>query len=1246
MMEFGKRFVPQQELLTGEALWYHILNPSTKSSDALPIEIEAPKEPPKVSLANEILKKLKLHLANFDKVVKIRTTPNARTEGEWRHVQARIRTLAPRLLQNKEIYIEYLKYTQEHTDIIRGIVEQAKAKQPLDNALDFSCKHAQRIQELLVYVRDTCPNAINLGAKKVAVTPKNKVLQIVLWYLDSECSKHMTRNRSQLMNFVSKLLGIVRFENDNIARIIGYGDYQLGNVTISRVYYVKGLERIMVYVDLISESRDTNLYTISLDDMLKTSPNCLLSKASKTKSWLWHRRKKSSHKPKAEDTNQEKLYLLHMDLCGPMPVASINGKRYILVIVDDYSRFTWVRFLRSKDEAPEAIIKCIKNIQVHLNAIVRNVRTDNGTKFVNQTPHKKPDLSFFHVFGALCLPSNDNNGLGKLDAKADIGIFAGYTPAKKAFRIYNKRTQKIIEIIHVTFDELTAMAFEQLGSGPRIKCMTPATSSSRLVLNTVSQQPCIPRNRDDWDNLFQPMFDEYFNPPTVDVSPVLVAAAPRAVDLADSPVSTSIDQHAPSTQEQEHSSIISQGFEESPRTPHFYDDPLLESPHEESTSQGSSSNNFKQAITKPSWINAMHEEIHEFERLQVWELVPCLDKVLLIKHKWIYKVKTNEFSGVLNNKARLVAQGFRKEEGIDFEESFAPVARIEVICIFLANAAHKNMTIFQMDVNTAFLNGELKEEVYVSQPEGFINQDNPSCMYKLKKALCGLKQAPCANTNTTHAQQKGLDDDLVAPTDRLEFEKCNMRLKTNIKPKEATFQVVLDALALTSFYRAFLITADDQSISRRNKMFWHTTRDDTMFTSMRCISKHEKTQVYGAILPKELTNQTMLKSEAYKTYYAFASREKTPKPKIKTKAKVAKFDKKQPVKTSKAKGLAVLSEVALTEAEQLKMDTKRSKKDFHISHASGSGDGVDTQSKVPDDQQQKTFGTYKGTGTIPGVSDVPIYAFESDKESWGDSDKEDDDENDFEDDVDINDDESNDKDESDDERTEFDSDVIPDPNKTNVEHNEEEEEYDDEFNYKEYENITEETMFDDEDDELGFEKEEEDAHVTLTPVLDAQKAEGPTQSSSVSSDFTSKLLNIDNSSPDDNEITSLMDTTTYLATAIPEITSIFATPTPPPPTFFNHLQQEVTPTPTPTTSVATTSFTSLLDFASVFKFNKRVTSLEKDLSEINQVDQYAQALSFIAVIVDRYMDNKLGDAINKDIQAHNFDCRKEAQDEI
>ncbi|GJW13026.1 retrovirus-related pol polyprotein from transposon TNT 1-94 [Tanacetum coccineum] len=154
--------------------------------------------------------------------------------------------------------------------------------------------------------------------------------------------------------------------------------------------------------------------------------------------------------------------------------------------------------------------------------------------------------------------------------------------------------------------------------------------------------------------------------------------------------------------------------------------------------------NYKDALTQACWIEAMQEELHEFERLEVWELVPPPDKAFVISLKWIYKVKLDELGGILKNKARLVARGYRQEEGIDFEESFAPVARLEAIRIFLAFAAHMNMVIYQMDVKTAFLNGNLREEVYVSQPDGFVDPDKPNYVYKLKKALYGLKQAPRA----------------------------------------------------------------------------------------------------------------------------------------------------------------------------------------------------------------------------------------------------------------------------------------------------------------------------------------------------------------------------------------------------------------------------------------------------------------------------------------------------------------------
>ncbi|GJS22727.1 retrovirus-related pol polyprotein from transposon TNT 1-94 [Tanacetum coccineum] len=154
--------------------------------------------------------------------------------------------------------------------------------------------------------------------------------------------------------------------------------------------------------------------------------------------------------------------------------------------------------------------------------------------------------------------------------------------------------------------------------------------------------------------------------------------------------------------------------------------------------------NYKQALEHSCWIEAMQEELHEFERLDVWVLVPSPDNILIIPLKWIFKIKLDEYGDVLKNKARLVAKGYRQEAGIDFEESFAPVARLEAIRLFIANAACQNMIIFQMDVKTAFLNGELNEVVYVSQPEGFVDPEHPTHVYRLKKALYGLKQAPRA----------------------------------------------------------------------------------------------------------------------------------------------------------------------------------------------------------------------------------------------------------------------------------------------------------------------------------------------------------------------------------------------------------------------------------------------------------------------------------------------------------------------
>nr|GEX27790.1 hypothetical protein [Tanacetum cinerariifolium] len=567
------------------------------------------------------------------------------------------------------------------------------------------------------------------------------VVQIVLWYLNSGCSKHMTGDRSQLTNFVDKFLGMVKFGNDHVAKIIGYGEYQIGNVTISRVYFVDGLGhnlfsvryfydsdlevafhqhtcfiRNLEGVDLLTGSRGNNLYTLSLGDMMASSPICLLSKASKTKSWLWHRRLS------------------------------------------------------------------------HLN---------------------------FEAVATACYAQN------RSIPKADIGIFIGYKPTKKAFWIYNRCTGRIIKTIHFDFDELTAMASEQSSSGPALHEMTPASISSRLVPNPTSSTSFVPPSRSDWDMLFQPLFDELLTPPPSFDHPApevitLIAevVAPEPAASTGSHSSTTVDQDAPSPSNSQTTPdtqylIIPNDVEEDKHdlnVAHMNNDPFFGLPIPKVSPDQSSSTDsihtvvlpdhqlsehnskwtkdhpleniicqlarpvstrlklheqalfsyydaflttvkpktYKDALTQSCWIEAMQEELNEFERLELWELVPRPDNVMVITLKWIYKVKLDELGGILKNKARLVACGYRQEEGINFEESFAPFSILEAIRIFLAFAAHINMVVYQMDVKTVFLNGNLQEEVYVSQANGFVDQYNPNHMYKLKKALYGLKQAPRA----------------------------------------------------------------------------------------------------------------------------------------------------------------------------------------------------------------------------------------------------------------------------------------------------------------------------------------------------------------------------------------------------------------------------------------------------------------------------------------------------------------------
>nr|GEU50788.1 hypothetical protein [Tanacetum cinerariifolium] len=717
---------------------------------------------------------------------------------------------------------------------------------------------------------------------------------------------------------------LIACRNDHVAKIMGYGDYQIGNVTISRVYYVEGLGHNLFFVgqfcdsdlevafcqhtcfirnldgvDLLTGSRGNNLYTLSLQYMMASSPIYLLSKASKTKSWLWHRC--LSH------LNFGAInHLARQGLVRGLPKLKFEK----ITFVQHVQR---VKFLRSKEETPDFIIKFLKMIRVKLKVSVCRIQTDNETEFVNQTLRdyyeevgishetsvarspqqngvverrnrtlteaarmiKLPDLSFFHVFGALYYPTNDSENLGL------------------------------------------------------VRTSSPSTSY-------------VPPLRNDWDLLFQPMFDELLNPPpsVVNQAPKVIAPIAEVIppvhaDSTGSPSSTTVDQDAPSlskshTTTEIQSSVIPQDIGDDNldmEVAHMGNDPLFGVHILEVTSAQSSSttspqsivqtnhpmphhnskwmkdhplNNiigqlfrptYKEALTQSCWIEAMDEELNEFERLEVWELVPRPDQVMVVTLKWIYKVKLDELG---------VARGYRQEEGIDFEESFASVARLEAIRIFLAYAAHRNMVVYQMDVKTAFLNGNLREEVYVNQPDGFVDLDNPNHVYKLKKALYGLKQAPRAcprgifinqskyaleshkkygfescdpvdtptvekskldedkegkavdpshyhglayqkarpcsqkdlsipswnrssgsmTMETTIEQQVTLDEALVPSIQRLRIGRSNFRLPSNIQSKESTLQVVYDVLGSCPFFKAFLVTADVLEIYMQE--FWVT----------------------------------------------------------------------------------------------------------------------------------------------------------------------------------------------------------------------------------------------------------------------------------------------------------------------------------------------------------------------------------------------------------------------------------------
>ncbi|GKB35918.1 retrovirus-related pol polyprotein from transposon TNT 1-94 [Tanacetum coccineum] len=427
-----------------------------------------------------------------------------------------------------------------------------------------------------------------------------------------------------------------------------------------------------------------------------------------------------------------------MDIFGPSAVRSYGENHYTLVIVDDYSRYTWTRFLKDKTKAFDQFEIFSKKIQNQLGCTIVSIRTDHGREFDNEVqfgefcnansithnfsaPHtpqsngvvekknrtlqemrktpyellrgRKPTLDYFRVFGSKCLILNIKDYLTKFDPKSYEGVFLGYSQNIKAYIILNKHTRKVEKSLNVAFDET----------------LSPSKTSP-LVDDDLDEEEAIKATKKK--NLENNIMDE-----TLEVDEIVNIKESRNHPLEN--VIGNLNQRTLRSQAQNQSNFFCFISTIEPK-------------------------NVNKALGDESWIVSMQEELSQFIANDFWELVPQPKNMTIIGTKWVFRNKLDENGIVSRNKARLVAQGYNQQEGIDYDETYAPVARLESIRILLAYACALDFKLFQMDVKSAFLNGFINEEVYVAQPPGFIDFEKPDHVYKLKKALYGLKQAPKA----------------------------------------------------------------------------------------------------------------------------------------------------------------------------------------------------------------------------------------------------------------------------------------------------------------------------------------------------------------------------------------------------------------------------------------------------------------------------------------------------------------------
>ena len=556
------------------------------------------------------------------------------------------------------------------------------------------------------------------------------------------------------------------------------------------------------------------------------------------------------HPPKSIMTTTQPLELIHMDLFGPVAYLSIGGNKYGLVIVDDYSRFTWVFFVFEKSQVQEKVKIFVRRAQREFGLPIKKIRSDNGSEFKNtqveeflddegikhefSTPytpqqngvverknrtlidmartmldeyktsdlfwceaintachainrlylHKKlkktsyelltgnkPKVSYFRVFGCKCFILNKRPKTSKFAPKVDEGILLGYGSNEHAYRIYNKTSGRVEVAVDVSFDESNGSQVEHIDESVAGKEDPPCEAIKQLALGdirpqeekaTAQEDPQDAADKSSADALdanvsATPAAQQQGGSEAVQggsaapPSAAATSSTPQGLDLA--PV---FELEADEELDEEQDGVEHPRLRQTIQRDHPADNILgslrkgvLTRSHLASFCQHFSfvssiePDKVEKALADEDWVLAMQEELNNFERNQVWTLVER-PNTNVIGTKWVFRNKQDENGVVTRNKARLVAQGYTQVEGLDFEETFAPVARLEAIRMLLAFAAHHDFKLFQMDVKSAFLNGPIQELVYVEQPPGFEDPKFPNHVYKLQKALYGLKQAPRA----------------------------------------------------------------------------------------------------------------------------------------------------------------------------------------------------------------------------------------------------------------------------------------------------------------------------------------------------------------------------------------------------------------------------------------------------------------------------------------------------------------------